>query len=40
MLCNQLGRLVKIESNTHTKPLLNVSEDLFFSSMRMNPPTL
>ena len=29
MLCHQLGRLVKIESNTHTKPLLNVSGDLF-----------
>ena len=29
MLCHQLGRLVKIESNTHTKPLLNVSRDLF-----------
>ena len=29
MLCHQLGRLVKIESNTHTKPLLNISEDLF-----------
>ena len=36
----QLGRLVKIESNTLTKPLLNVSEDLFSSSMRINPPTL
>lgn len=35
----QLGRLVKIESNTLTKPLLNVSEDLFSSSMRINPPT-
>lgn len=30
MLCHQLGRLVKTESNTHTKPLLNISEDLFF----------
>ena len=29
MLCHQLGRLVKFESNTHTKPLLNISEDLF-----------
>ena len=37
---HQLGRLVKIESNTLTKPLLNVSEDLFSSSMRMNPSTL
>ena len=29
MLCHQLGRLVKIEGNTHTKPLLSISEDLF-----------
>ena len=29
MLCHQLRRLVKIESNTHTKPLLNASGDVF-----------
>ena len=29
MLCHQLRRLVKIESNTHTKPLLNASGDRF-----------
>ena len=29
MLCHQLGRLVKVESNTHTNPLPNVSGDLF-----------
>ena len=29
MVCHQLGRLVKIESSTNTKPLLYVSADLF-----------